>query len=137
MLAGIDDSERNMVTMEYDEFIEEVQAQASFTSHNQAREAVRATLASLGEHISGGQAMKLAAQLPPEIRDDLQQQADSAQAFDLDEFFARISQREETNRATAEAHARAVLKTVKQSVEPSQWQDTLAQLPKEFDSLFE
>ena len=122
--------------MEYNTFIARVQEEAAIDSESKAREAAIATLTTLGERISGGQAMKLAAQLPPEIRYDLQQQDDSAQEFDRDEFFKRIGERQGTDRATAEKHARAVLKAVKQAVEPDQIDDTLAQLPKEFNDLF-
>lgn len=53
--------------MTYDEFVGQVQHRAQLSDTGAAVAAIRATLETLGEHLFGGKAENLAAQLPREI----------------------------------------------------------------------
>ncbi len=127
--------------MQYHEFIGQVQNRGRMAKFEQAVAATRATLVTLGEHLAGGEADNLAAQLPIEIGNYLS--ASSAadfwqgERFSLDEFFARVAMRENKDVPTAMLHAYAVLDVLKDAVSPGELRDVLAQLPKEFAPLFQ
>src|SRR4051794_21194080 len=85
-------------------FLSRVQRDAGL-SGPAAERAVRATLETLGERLSSGQARDLAVQLPGTLGALLVSDT-NAQAFDLAEFVRRVAEREGTDPATAERHAR-------------------------------
>jgi uncharacterized protein (DUF2267 family) len=122
--------------MQYDEFIGQVQHRARLAATDQAVRATRATLETLGERLFGGEADDLAAQLPEEIGIYLRQ-AQSNEKYSLDEFFKRVSEREGVELPDAVHHARAVISVLCEAVTPGELQDVRAQLPDEFDPLFE
>ncbi len=124
--------------MKHDEFIGQVQHRARLSSRGAAERATRATLETLAERLSGGEAKDLAAQLPPELGEHLQGQWSAiGERFSLEEFFRRVSLREETDLPSAIFHARAVIEVLGEAVSPGEMDDVLAQLPAEFDRLFE
>jgi uncharacterized protein (DUF2267 family) len=55
-----------------------------------------------------------------------------AQKFDLEEFVRRVSERAAVDLDTATRGARAVLSTIRRAVTTGEFEDVLAQLPKEF-----
>ena len=57
--------------MKHDEFIGQVQHRARLSSRGEAERATRATLETLAERLSGGEAKDLASQLPSEIGEHL------------------------------------------------------------------
>lgn len=119
--------------MEYEEFIATVAHEAE-VDREQAERAARATLDTLGERISSGQAQDLARQLPPELR-PLLERTDRAQPFGVDEFLARVAEREGTSPDRARDHARAVFATLGAAVSQKEIEDVAAELPKDFTSL--
>jgi uncharacterized protein (DUF2267 family) len=79
--------------MEHDHLIGQVQHRARLSSHGEAEVAVRATLQTLEERISGGAYQNLIAQLPQgigEYRDasDIDRRR-TGERFGLDEFLER------------------------------------------------
>jgi uncharacterized protein (DUF2267 family) len=52
-----------------------------------------ATLQTLVDRITGGEAQDLAAQLPRPLQDDLRPPRKEAEAFDVDEFVRRVAER--------------------------------------------
>jgi uncharacterized protein (DUF2267 family) len=73
--------------VKYDEFIAQVQRRADLNSKNEAVQATRAVLETLGERLAGGEPKDLASQLPPELASYLQQPlAGSGVPFTLDDF---------------------------------------------------
>src|SRR3954454_909157 len=74
-----------------------------------AERAIAATLETLGERISGGEAADLARHLPDSLAPLIVRSGGEAQAFGADEFFRRVAEREETDPQTAERHASAVV----------------------------
>lgn len=124
--------------MKHDEFIGQVQHRARLSSRGEAERATRATLETLAERLAGGEARDLAAQLPPEIGDHLRGQwSDMGERFSLAEFFRRVSLREGVDPPAAVFHARAVIEVLGEAVSQGELDDVRAQLPAEFDRLFE
>lgn len=125
--------------MEYRDFIGAVQNRARVGTEEQALSAIRATLETLGERIVTGEAEDLAAQLPREIGYYLRQHADNNERFDLDEFYERVTRRESmaVDLPDAVHHARVVMSVLEEATTPGEMADVRAQLPDEFDDLFE
>ncbi|GII23107.1 DUF2267 domain-containing protein [Planosporangium mesophilum] len=93
--------------MDYDDFISLVE-QTIGTDRETAERAAQATLATLGEHLGRDVCRQLVPQLPPALGGWLFSEG-AAQGFEVTEFLRRIAERERTDTATAERHARAVL----------------------------
>ena len=124
--------------MKHDEFIGQVQHRARLSSRGAAERATRATLETLAERLSGGEAKDLAAQLPPEIGEHLRGSWSAiGDRFSLDEFFKRVSRREGTDLPDAVFHARVVIEVLREAVSKGEMDDIRAQLPAEFDRLIE
>lgn len=122
--------------MHFHEFIGHVQSRARLGSTGEAVKATRATLEVLAERLFNGQSSNLAAQLPSEVgvylSDDGQKQT-----FDLQEFFVRVSQRENVDLPDAVHHARVVISVVQEAVSQGEIEKVRAQLPEDYDALFE
>ena len=124
--------------MKYDEFISQVQRRADLASREEAERATRATMETLGERLAGGEAKDLAAQLPPEIAQYLEQAYTGIrEKFSLDEFFWRVSQREGVDLTESTYHARVVVALLSEAVTMGEIEDVRAQLPEDFARLFE
>ncbi|CQH57678.1 DUF2267 family protein [Halobacterium hubeiense] len=122
--------------MKHDEFVGAVQHRAELASRGEAIRATRAVLTTLGERLQPGEASDLAGPLPMEI-DVFLHQADSGQLFDYDDFVQRVSERASADYADAAYYAQVVLDVVDESVPESELQDVTAQLPGDYDDLFE
>ncbi len=123
--------------MKYDEFIGQVQGRARLGTTQDAVKATRATLEVLSQRLAGGEADDLAAQLPEEIGRYMQGSGPIGQRFGLDEFFQRVSHKEGVDLPQATHHARAVISVLVEAATPGEIEDVRAQLPDEFDPLFE
>ena len=122
--------------MQLDEFIEAV-AERADTSRGEAQALVRATLRTLAERISGGEAEDLRAQLPRELKGDLASPEENAQGFDVDEFVRRVAERTGLDETDARARVAAVLSALRDAVSPGEFDDVLSQLGREFAELIE
>ncbi|MCW2640097.1 MAG: hypothetical protein JWP76_2403 [Dactylosporangium sp.] len=120
--------------MKYVQFIEKVSERMG-GSLGQAEAVTQATLLTLAERITGGEARDLAAQLPTELREFLHKKDEPAEAFDLNEFVRRVSLRADVDRDTANKGVPAVFQTLHAAVSTGEFEDVLAQLPKEFQNL--
>ena len=124
--------------MKHDEFIGQVQARARLGSRGDAERVTRATLETLGERLAGGEAKDLASQLPREIgRHLLTYHSEKGKRMTLDEFFEKVSEREEEDLPKAVFHARAVISVLQEAVTPGELEDVRSQLGPEFEPLFE
>lgn len=124
--------------MKHDVFIGQVQHRAHLSSRGEAERATRVTLETLAERLAGGETKDLASQLPPEIAEHLRGKgAGTGERFSLNEFFRRVSNREGVDFPDAVFHARAVVDVLCDAVSPGEIKDIRAQLPDEFDRLFE
>jgi putative intracellular protease/amidase/uncharacterized protein (DUF2267 family) len=95
-----------------------------------AERATEATLRTLGERISEGEAEDLARHLPDSLAGIIVQPG-GPQAFPADEFFQRVAEREGTDPETAERHAAAVVAALARREGRKELHDMMSQLPRE------
>lgn len=110
-----------------------VEREANLTQE-QAERALRATLKTLGERLSGGEARDLADELPDPFRPELFD-GDPAERFGIEEFLRRVAEREGVSEDEARGHARAVFAALGFVVSPKELHEMTAQLPKDFAPL--
>jgi uncharacterized protein (DUF2267 family) len=121
------------MSVDYSSFIEKVEQEAN-APREDAERAARATLETLGERISAGEAEDIAQQLPEELRPVLIRGRDP-QPFDVGEFVHRVAMREGVKEPVAKEHARAVFAALGWVVSPKEIDDMAAQLPDNFHDL--
>jgi uncharacterized protein (DUF2267 family) len=122
--------------MDQDQFYDLVAARAD-RLRERVPALVEATLTTLAERISGGQAHDLAEQLPEPLRPALATALEPAQPLSVEEFADRVSMRAGVDAEEARVGASAVLVTVRGTVTPQIWNDVLAQLPQEYAGLID
>jgi uncharacterized protein (DUF2267 family) len=120
--------------MKYDEFIARV-AENVGVSSAEAEKLTSATLETLAERISGGEARDLAAQLPLPLQDALLPASEEAEGFSFKEFVRRTAERAGMDAGVAEIAVDAVLVTLRDAVTPGEFDDVLSQLPQDFKRL--
>jgi uncharacterized protein (DUF2267 family) len=122
--------------VEYDEFVDRVAQRAEVDREN-AEKLTLATLQVLADRISGGQAEDLAAQLPDELARPLREAPEKpAEKFSYEGFALRVRRLvPDLPEGKTVAGIRAVLETLRDAVPDKEFQDTLAQLPREFREL--
>lgn len=124
--------------MDADVFVQQVQGEARLADARQARAATEATLRTLGEHLSAGEAADVDALLPEGLRGFLTATSDETPAeFSVEEFYRRVAEREDADPEAATTHVRAVMAALAATVGVNELQDVRQQLPNEFDSVFE
>jgi uncharacterized protein (DUF2267 family) len=120
---------------DYAGFIATVEREAD-VAHDQAERAVTATLETLGERISGGEAHDLAGQLPPELQRLVDRHAgDGPRPLSAGEFFQRVQSREQVPIMEAQDHVRAVFVALRETVDPEEIADLASELPRELEML--
>ncbi|MEA2305309.1 MAG: hypothetical protein QOH43_2589 [Solirubrobacteraceae bacterium] len=117
----------------YADFIETVEQQASLP-HDQAERATRATLQTLAERITAGEAHDLAERLPEELRDVLDRDS-GVLPLSREDFVWRVHEREDVPFTTAERHVRAVLTALREAVGHDEIADLASELPADLDAL--
>jgi uncharacterized protein (DUF2267 family) len=122
--------------MRYGTFLTIVERQAGL-DRPEAERAVKATLQTLAERITGGEADDLAAFLPRELRAYLTPAVEAAEAFDLPEFLRRVAVRESVDEHTALEHAMAVFVAIGAAVAPGEVHDMASQLPRDYEPLLQ
>jgi uncharacterized protein (DUF2267 family) len=120
--------------MQYDELIARV-VERSGLFKGDAADLTRATLATLAERISGGEARDLAARLPAPLQDALLPTTEEAEPFSFEEFVNRVAQRTRRDSIVSETAVEAVLATLRDAVTPDEFDDLLSQLPNDFHRL--
>jgi uncharacterized protein (DUF2267 family) len=118
---------------DYERFITTVQQKAA-VGREAAERAARATLQTLAERLSQGEARDLAAQLPPPLAGWLFTDTDAA-PFGAAEFVRRVAERTGVDFETAERQARAVFTALGRAVSRSEIDDMTAELPHDFAPL--
>lgn len=123
--------------MEYNEFITHVQSLAQSDSREEAEGATRATLETLKERIAGDEAEELAKNLPQQLGNYLRgREGDSGRSFNLQEFIARASQKENIEPTTAAIHVRAVFAVLQNAISPEQFATLHAYFSHDYEELF-
>jgi uncharacterized protein (DUF2267 family) len=120
----------------YEDFIHIVEEEGGIPEDD-ARNAVRATLVTLGERLSGGEARDIAEQLPSEIRPLLTLDGEESQGFGVDEFLRRVAEREHVLEPAAEQHAAAVFAALGRVVSQDEIDDMAAELGRRYGTLLE
>ena len=121
--------------MKYDEFIETV-SERTGPPREAAETLTHASLQVLGERLSGGEAQDLSAQLPKELKGDLDvPEQKPAEGFGAEEFTRRVAERAGMDEVAAQLGAAAVLATLGEAVTPGEFDDVLSQLGREFEAL--
>lgn len=115
-------------------FIETV-AERGELAEDQVVPVTEATLRTLTERISGGEAEQAAEHLPDRFRPLMIKSREPAEAFSFDEFIRRVAERAGVDRDVAERGVRAVLQSMHNLVGHKEFEDIMSQLPKEFDAL--
>jgi uncharacterized protein (DUF2267 family) len=119
--------------MDYREFIQITQREGDL-GVKAAERAARATLTTLAERLSPGQARDLLEQLPAEMKPWLYTES-AAERLDVDEFLRRVAEREGVDVETAERHARAVFFALGRAVSSDEIADIADELPQDFEPL--
>ncbi|HEX6968222.1 MAG TPA: DUF2267 domain-containing protein [Micromonosporaceae bacterium] len=117
--------------MKYESFLGEVAQRASI-SPGQAENAVRATMETLAERLTSGEVLDLAAQLPEPMSPMLHPSHEEAEKFGAQEFVRRVATRFGSDERHARAVVRAVFATMREAVSSGEFDDVLAQLPRDF-----
>jgi uncharacterized protein (DUF2267 family) len=118
--------------MDYEEFIDKVAARAGIDDREKAAQLTHATLQTLAERITGGEARDLAEQLPRGLKGPLRKGEEPAESFDLREFERRVAERADLAKWQAPLGIRAVFETLHDAVSGGEWDDLVAQLPSEY-----
>jgi uncharacterized protein (DUF2267 family) len=95
-----------------------------------------ATLETLAERLSGGEAADLAAQLPKSLKEYLRP-SDGGEPFGLEDFKQRVAERAGLGASEVTDDIRAILTTVREAVSGGEFSDMIEQLPDEFWQLIE
>jgi uncharacterized protein (DUF2267 family) len=122
--------------MQFEEFVDEV-ADRTGVSRDEAEALARATLRTLAERISGGEAEDLRAQLPKQLQAELIPPQEEAQGLGVEEFVQRVATRSGIDEADAGAGVIAVLSVIRDAVSPGEFDDVLSQLGRDFAELVE
>jgi uncharacterized protein (DUF2267 family) len=122
-----------MSVVDRDHFVAGVEHGAGIP-RDEAERAVEATLTTLAERISGGEARDIAEQLAPDLR-PLLTDGDKAEPFDYEEFLRRVAEREGVPPDAAERDARAVFAVLGHAVTHDEIADMASELPREFAPL--
>ena len=117
--------------MDYNQIVDLVADRAN-VSREQAGTLATATLWTLGERITGGEARHVAAQLPPELQTPLVVAEEEAEGFSLDEFIRRTAERAGVDRGTANIGTAAVFTTLRDTISGDDFSHMMSQLPLEF-----
>ncbi|MGC9665055.1 DUF2267 domain-containing protein [Planosporangium sp. 12N6] len=115
-------------------FIETV-AQRAGISEDKAAALTEATLRTLTERISAGEAADLPGRLPDQFRPFLIKYPEPAEAFSYEEFVQRVAERAGVDSDTATRGVRAVLQTMHPLVGEKEFGDVMSQLPHTFAEL--
>jgi uncharacterized protein (DUF2267 family) len=124
--------------MQLHDFLGQVQHRAQMASLEEALRASRATLSTLAERLQGNEPDHLGAQLPAELKEFLHGPgAGGGERFSSTEFFHRVCKKEGVDLPVAVYHARVVMEVLKEAVSPGEIDDVRAQLPSDWQRLFE
>lgn len=120
------------------EFLDVVERRADLESTDEARTAAAATLETLAERISAGQAADLAVYLPEPLAEPLREaEGDEPPDFGREEFLERVAGRGDVETDRAEERVRAVTDALSRTASNRELQKVIDQLPAQFGPLFE
>ncbi|MCW2654121.1 MAG: hypothetical protein JWR32_5097 [Mycobacterium sp.] len=112
-------------------------ADRSMLSKEEAADLTRAVLQTLAMRLSVGEARDLARQLPEPLADTVRGTAKRLHRLGLNDLIQQVSTRTGLNNTDTTAGVRAVLRTLRQGIDPKEFRDLMSQLPAEFARLLE
>lgn len=124
--------------MDAEKFLDHVQQRLGSPHRDEVVDAVRATLSTFGEQLSGGQAEDLASQLDDEIAAYLMESTEGQpDAVELEDFFEKVAARQPLQVGVDQARQQsvAVLGTLSEAVGESELRKAGSQLAKEYQEL--
>jgi uncharacterized protein (DUF2267 family) len=122
--------------MDFREFTRTVAERAGL-SREESADLTRATLETLAERLSGGEARDLAAFLPEPMAECLRGKGMAAEKFGLDEFVKRVSQHTGLTLSETTDGVRAVFRTLGEAAPSEEFEQAMSQLPAEFRTMLE
>lgn len=122
--------------MNYDTFIDLVARRAQVPAER-AVDLSRATLETLNDRLTAGEALDLAAQLPKPLQGLLRPPDEEADAFGADEFVRRVGDRADVDEAMARDGVRVLFGTLHEAVPGGQFDEVMAELPADYRILLE
>jgi uncharacterized protein (DUF2267 family) len=111
--------------------------QAGGMTRQEAREAARATLRTLAERITRGEAEDVAVFVPGEFRELLASGGETPEQLSVDEFVRRVARREGVDGRTAVRHVRSVFIALGKAASRDALSNLAAQLSADFYPLLE
>lgn len=127
--------------MQAEEFIDRVEQYGPAIDRESARAATLSTLQALCEHLPYEEGRRLAAQLPEELAEAIDEgrkrkRGDiSRQPIELSAFYDKVSRLSGVPHADATGYTRAVMRTLKQAVTDGEITDVALELPPRLDEL--
>jgi uncharacterized protein (DUF2267 family) len=121
--------------VDYDTFIYEVIRRTGVERKSQAQRLVHAVLTTLGERLISRERDRLAAQLPAELKAELERQPPGMD-YPLPKFYSLVAQRADMEERSIAEPVRGVMAVLREGVSRGEIQDVLAALPAEYAELF-
>jgi uncharacterized protein (DUF2267 family) len=112
-------------------FIDKV-AERAQVPENRATALTEATLRTLAARLSAGEAADLADRIPEQLRPLLVKFEEDPEPLSFDEFVARVAAQAEVSDDVAKRGVRAVLQAMHTTIGQREFDEFMAQLPKEF-----
>ncbi|MFB9236509.1 DUF2267 domain-containing protein [Plantactinospora siamensis] len=122
--------------MNYDTFVELV-ARRARVNDEEAVQLSRATLETLTDRLTAGEALDLAAQLPLPLQGLLRPPDEEAELFDAAEFARRVAERAGVTEPAARDAVRALFETLHEAVTGDEFDELVAGLPDDYQALIE
>ncbi len=121
--------------MEYAEFIKNVKIRAAIADDEGAENACCATLLAIVEYLPGTNAERLMDELPGEFSRCINDTV-HGQQYGIQEFYARVSEIEKVDTATAMRHARAFFDVLASAVSTYELDDLRFEFSPDYEDLF-
>ena len=123
--------------MKYNEFIIHVQSLAQSESLEEAEVATRATLEIIKQIVPSADREELATQIPQELGEYLRGgEAEPIEAFNLQEFIERISEKENVKPTISIIHVRAVFAVLQSAISPDKFRKFYDYFSRDYEELF-
>lgn len=122
--------------MEPSEFYTMVRQQADLESVEEAEDASKPVLRTLGERLSAGAVDDLTSYLPEELAAELETDSEP-ESFGPEEFVARVAERVDVDEELAKRVTRATTDALAEAAPGSEYRDVRQQLPDEYGTLFQ
>jgi uncharacterized protein (DUF2267 family) len=123
--------------MQYDEFIDQVQETAGFTTRDESERVTQAVLETLGERVDRKVWNGVAAQLPDALKEYLRARVERTDRYSLEEFYNRVGARAGLKYKEASERTQQVFSVLRRAISEGEWKNLMMSLPhEEYGELF-